>query len=79
MSTVAEEIKRRWKLDSLTSIDAVNILKIAPLIACILDTRFKECKFLGTGEQFKVKAALTASMCKDNDSCDTSESTESAN
>ena len=55
-TTVAEEIKRRWKLDSLTSIDADNILKIAPLIACILDPRFKECKFLGTGKQFEVKA-----------------------
>ena len=58
-TTVAEEIKQRWKLDSLTSINKGRILKNAPLISCIVDPRFKECKFLGANKQFEVKTALT--------------------
>ena len=47
-TTIDREIKRRWKLESLTSIAAGGILKDAPLMACIIDPRFKECKFKST-------------------------------
>lgn len=63
-TTIADEIKRRWKLGSLTSIDAGSIVKTAPLISCIVDPRFKECKFLGVNEQEEIKIALTNLVCK---------------
>jgi len=62
--TIADEIKRRWKLGSLTSIDAGSTVKTAPLIYCIVDPRFKECKFLGVNEQEEIKIALTDLVCK---------------
>ena len=66
-TTVAQEIKRRWKLDSLASINAGSIVKIAPLISCIVDLRFKECKFLGANKEFEVKTALTTLVCKEQE------------
>ena len=51
-TTIDHEIKQRWKLESLTSIAA---FKDAPLMACIVDPRFKECKFLGPEKHIQVK------------------------
>ncbi|XP_065891555.1 zinc finger BED domain-containing protein 4-like [Dysidea avara] len=72
-TTVAEEIKQRWKLDSLTSIDKGRILKNAPLISCIVDPRFKECTFLGANKQFEVKTALTTLVCEEKESYETTQ------
>ena len=64
-ATIEREIKRRWKLESLTSIATGDIYKAAPLIACIVDPRFKECKFLGPEKHIQVKGALTGLVCKE--------------
>ena len=63
--TIRHEIivKRRWKLGSLTSIATGDIFKDAPLMACIIDPRFKECKFLGPEKHIQVKGALTGLVC----------------
>ena len=57
------EIKRKWKLHSLTSIAAGGIYKAAPLITCIVDPRFKDCKFLRLENHVQVKATLTGLIC----------------
>ena len=64
-TTIEREIKQRWKLQSLTCITTGDIYKVAPLIACIVDPRFKECKFLGPESHVQVKAALTGLVCKE--------------
>ena len=66
-TTIDREIKRRWKLESLTSIPAGDIFKDAPLMACIVDPRFKECKFLGPEKHIQVKVALTGLVCKEKE------------
>jgi len=45
-NTIANEIQRRWKLGSLTSIDAGSTVKTASQISCIVDPRFKEWKLM---------------------------------
>ena len=37
------------------------------MISCIVDPRFKECKFLGANKEFEVKAALTTLVCKEQE------------
>ena len=37
---------RRWNLQSLTTIGSGDIFKEVSLIACVVDPRFKRCKFL---------------------------------
>ena len=37
--------------------------KAAPLIACIVDPRFKDCKFLCLENHVQVKATLTGLIC----------------
>ena len=64
-TTIEHEVKRRWKLQSLISIAAGDIYKAAPLLACIVDPRFKECKFLGPEKHIQVKGALTGLVCKE--------------
>ena len=64
-ATIHRDIKRRWKLESLTSIAAGDIFKDAPLMACIVDPRFKECKFLGLEKHIQIKGALTGLVCKE--------------
>ena len=64
-ATIEHEIKQKWKLESLTSIAIGDIYKAAPLIACIVDPRFKECKFLGPEKHIQVKGALTGLVCKE--------------
>ena len=64
-TTIEQEIKRRWKLGSLTSIATGDILKDAPLMACIIDARFKECKFLGPEKHIQVKGVLSGLICKE--------------
>jgi len=45
---ISTEINRRRNLESLSStIGIIKILKTAPLVACIVDPRFKQCKYLG--------------------------------
>ena len=34
-------------------------------MACIVDPRFKECKFLGSEKHIQVKGALTGLVCKE--------------
>ena len=42
-----------------------HILKDAPLMACIINSRFKECKFLGPEKRIQVKGTLTGLVCKE--------------
>ena len=42
--TISTEIKRRWNLESLSDVSILKILKTAPLVACIIDPCFKQCK-----------------------------------
>ena len=37
-------------------------------MACIIDSRFKECKFLGPEKHIQVKGALTGLVCKEKSS-----------
>ena len=37
------------------------------LMACIVDPRFKECKFLGPKKHTQVKGALTGLVCKEKE------------
>ena len=57
---ISGEIKRRWNLQSLTSNGSSDMLKEVPLMACIVDPRFKKCKFLAAEKHIEIKAALTA-------------------
>ena len=59
----SSEIKRRWNLQSLTSKRSSDMLKEVPLMACIVDPRFKKCKFLAAEKHIEIKAALTALVC----------------
>ena len=59
---IISQLFRHAKQQSLTSIVAGDVYKAAPLIACIVDPRFKECKFFGPENCIQVKAALT---CKE--------------
>ena len=36
-------------------------------MACIVDPRFKECKFLGPKKHIQVKGALTGLVCKEKE------------
>ena len=63
--TIEREIRQRWKLQSLTSTAARDIFKTAPLIACIVDPRLKECKFLAPEKHIEVHGALTGLVCKE--------------
>ena len=58
--TISGEIKRRWNLQSLTSNGSSDMFKEVPLMACIVDPRFKKCKFLAAEKHIEIKAALTA-------------------
>ena len=49
------------------SVSKVEILKTRPLIACIIDPCFKQCKFLGVDKQIEVKAVLTMLACEEKD------------
>jgi len=49
-------------------------LKTAPLVACIIDPRFKQCKFLGVEKQIEVKAALSKLACEEKDRQDNDKS-----
>jgi len=64
---ISAEIKRRWNLDSVSKVGISEILKTGPLIACIIDPRFKQFKFLGVEKQIEVKAALTRLACEEKD------------
>ena len=37
------------------------------MISCIVDPRFKECKFLGANKEFEVQAAITTLVCKEQE------------
>ena len=62
--TISSEIRRRWHLQSLTTIGCGDIFKELPLIACIVDLRFKRCKFLAAEKHVEIKAALTGLVCQ---------------
>jgi len=72
--TISTEIKRRRNLESLSDVSIVKILKTAPLVACIIDPRFKQCKFLGVEKQIEVKAALSKLACEEKDCQDNDKS-----
>ena len=64
-STIDHEIKRRWKLESLILLQ-LEFFKDAPLMACIVDPRFK-VKFLGLEKHIQVKGPLTGLVCKEKE------------
>ena len=61
-TTISSEIRRRH-LQSLTTIGYGDNFKELPLIACIVDSRFKWCKFLAAEKHVEIKAALTGLVC----------------
>lgn len=51
-------------MQSLTTIGCGDIFKKLSLIACIVDPRFKRCKFLAAEKHVEIKAALTGLVCQ---------------
>ena len=51
-------------MQSLTTISCGDIFKEIPLIACIVNPRFKRCKFLAAEKHVEIKAALTGLVCQ---------------
>ena len=47
-------------------------------MACIIDPRFKECKFLGPEKHIQVKGALTGLVCKEKASLEGRQSSVSS-
>ena len=63
-ATISSEIRRRWHLQSLTAIGCDDIFNELPLIACIVDPRFKRCKFLAAEKHVEIKPALAGLVCQ---------------
>ena len=74
---ISDQIRRRWHLSCLTeSANGDRTTQHIPLMASIVDPRFKHCKFVSTQKQLELKVALTDLVSKEKQT-QNSESTDS--